>query len=90
MTEKEASNYSRREFLIKSGLMASALSLPTFAQTKPEEDDFIVIGSGAGAGPLACNLAIAGFKVLILEAGGKKISELNFEYLFGIKGIFLA
>ncbi len=31
--------------------------------------DYIVIGSGAGGGPLAANLALRGFKVLLLEAG---------------------
>jgi len=31
--------------------------------------DYIVIGSGSGAGPLAANLALRGFKVLLLEAG---------------------
>ncbi len=35
-----------------------------------EKFDYVVIGSGAGGGPLACNLALAGFRVLLLEAGG--------------------
>ena len=36
-----------------------------------EEYDFIVVGSGAGGGPLSCNLAKAGFSVLLLEAGSR-------------------
>lgn len=31
--------------------------------------DYIVIGSGPGGGPLACNLARQGHSVLLLEAG---------------------
>lgn len=37
--------------------------------------DYIVVGSGAGGGPLAANLAKAGFTVLLLEAGGDSCSE---------------
>jgi choline dehydrogenase len=33
------------------------------------EHDFIIVGSGAGGGPLAANLAKSGFRVLVLEAG---------------------
>ena len=39
--------------------------------------DFVIIGSGAGGGPLAANLAEAGMRVLLLEAG--EASE-NDEY----------
>ena len=34
------------------------------------EYDYIVVGSGAGGGPLAANLAEGGYTVLLLEAGG--------------------
>ncbi|MBU6479672.1 MAG: GMC family oxidoreductase N-terminal domain-containing protein [Nitrospirae bacterium] len=40
--------------------------------TPPDtEFDYIVIGSGAGGGPVAANLAEAGYTVLLLEAGGE-------------------
>ena len=34
------------------------------------EYEYIVVGSGAGGGPVAVNLARAGASVLVLEAGG--------------------
>ncbi|WP_052958533.1 GMC family oxidoreductase [Aquamicrobium sp. LC103] len=40
--------------------------------------DYVIVGSGAGGGPLAANLAKAGFKVLLMEAGGDEDS-LNYS-----------
>jgi choline dehydrogenase len=37
--------------------------------------DYIIVGSGAGGGPLAANLVKAGFKVLLLEAGGDPLRD---------------
>src|SRR5579883_2235492 len=39
--------------------------------------DYIVIGSGAGGGPVASNLAREGYSVLLLEAGG---NNDNYHY----------
>ncbi len=38
-------------------------------ETSGETYDYIVVGSGAGGGPLAANLADKGFRVLLIEAG---------------------
>jgi choline dehydrogenase-like flavoprotein len=37
--------------------------------------EYIIVGSGAGGGPLACNLARAGHKVVLFEAGGANDAE---------------
>jgi choline dehydrogenase len=42
------------------------------------EAEFVVVGSGAGGGPLACRLAGAGHSVILLEAGGDD-TDANLE-----------
>lgn len=37
--------------------------------------DYIVVGSGPGGGPLAANLARAGFETLLIEAGDDEIAD---------------
>lgn len=39
------------------------------SRRKESPYDFIIVGSGAGGGPLACRLALAGKRVLLIEAG---------------------
>lgn len=40
--------------------------------------EFVVIGSGAGGGPLAARLALAGHKTLLLEAGDDQGANVNY------------
>ncbi|GJC80388.1 choline dehydrogenase, mitochondrial [Colletotrichum liriopes] len=65
---------------------ASAIAVPwRSSQQQPRHDpfinrraanktldgyDYVVVGSGPGGGPVAANLAIAGYKVLLIDAGG--------------------
>lgn len=47
--------------------------------------DFIIVGSGAGGGPLAAGLARAGYAVLLLEAGGHETNRLSTTPVFHAK-----
>lgn len=51
-------------------IKSDSLESNQIASNDSEKFDYVVIGSGAGGGPLACNLALEGFRVLLLEAGG--------------------
>ncbi|GKT49549.1 uncharacterized protein ColSpa_09730 [Colletotrichum spaethianum] len=61
--------------------LTALLLLPftTLAQnaTSNRTYDYIVIGSGPGGGPLACNLAHAGHSTLLIEAGDDQSSDIR-------------
>ena len=47
--------------------------------------DYIIVGSGAGGGPLAANLARKKFKVLLLEAGGDPCADSDLgRYMYEV------
>ncbi|OTB11524.1 putative GMC oxidoreductase [Daldinia sp. EC12] len=57
-------------FLLLTPLVSSAPQYKNSTQpTQDDQFDYIVVGSGPGGGPLAVNLAEAGWSVLLLEAG---------------------
>lgn len=43
-----------------------------------EDYEYVVVGSGAGGGPLAARLALAGHKTLLIEAGDDQGANINY------------
>lgn len=63
-------------FLQHVSLLA-ALTVGTYAATDLNYD-YIVVGSGAGGGPVAARLALAGKKTLLIDAGDDQGSNPNY------------
>ena len=63
--------------LCLASIPASVLAVDHPQQFPPNQTryDYIVVGSGAGGGPLACSLARNGFRVLLIESGSNYTSE---------------
>ncbi len=40
--------------------------------------EYVIVGSGAGGGPLAARLALAGHKTLLIEAGDDQGANTNY------------
>ncbi|OAA33213.1 Glucose-methanol-choline oxidoreductase [Moelleriella libera RCEF 2490] len=57
-------------------LLAASTSL---AARQLDDYEYVVVGSGAGGGPLAARLALAGHKTLLIEAGDDQGSNYNYS-----------
>lgn len=63
-----------------SCLVALAAAAPQKRQASSNSTyDYIIVGSGAGGGPLASRLARAGFSTLLIEAGDDQGSNYNYS-----------
>lgn len=58
-------------------LLASVSLVAAAPAARDDEYDYVIVGSGAGGGPLACRLAMAGHKTLLIEAGGDANGNVN-------------
>ncbi|KAH6718068.1 hypothetical protein BKA61DRAFT_297160 [Leptodontidium sp. MPI-SDFR-AT-0119] len=68
-----------KSWSIVSALLAAVIPRISAAPTAAVEleYEYVVVGSGAGGGPLACRLAMAGHKTLLIEAGDDQNGNVN-------------
>jgi choline dehydrogenase len=73
----------RTALALGASLLALAVACPAAARFCPPRSDnngtydYIVVGSGPGGGPIASNLARAGYSVLLVEAGDDQSDNYN-------------
>jgi choline dehydrogenase len=67
--------------LIAALFIATISSITALSQGSNDTYDYIAVGSGPGGGPLAVNLAKAGFKTLLLEASDEESAEKRTQAL---------
>lgn len=94
MSQAEKPESLHRRFLLKmlgaAGLGAATSAVTAACESEPtgatddnltgvETFEYIIAGSGAGGGPLACNLARNGHKVLLLEAGDDQGARIEYQ-----------
>ena len=79
-SESGASKHSLMKYLGILALclweLASAVPLDS-RQSETLDYEYIIVGSGAGGGPLACRLAMAGHRTLLVEAGNDQNGNIN-------------
>ncbi|KAK3342151.1 hypothetical protein B0T25DRAFT_626489 [Lasiosphaeria hispida] len=59
----------------------AVLAAPAISAAESATYDYIVVGSGPGGGPLASNLARAGYSTLLIEAGGDESDNPTYSEL---------
>lgn len=69
----------RLAFTAIAAFLASVSAAPATEPTTSLNYEYVVVGSGAGGGPLACRLARAGHSVLLLEAGDDQGTNSNYS-----------